>query len=285
MSFVYWLWWLLAGWWAAVRRTHAAAQWLALAGIGVLGVLGILALLDTRHAGHTPAPDDAPVPSALPQLDESTASDGAADPARTPAISGYRICLDPGHGGADPGAVFEFADGRILRESEVVLDIAVALGQRLEEQGAQVSLTRQTDVERDLEERAAHCNAAAADLTVSVHFNGVDDPSINGALALHSKASDEALANAMAAVLQDELFGSEQSDAIDFGSRHFGARVLRYTTMPAVLVEPAFLTHPDEAQALLAPTADTTSRRTQIVGALERGIHAYLQAADTRPSG
>jgi N-acetylmuramoyl-L-alanine amidase len=55
--------------------------------------------------------------------------------------------------------------------------------------------------------------------------------------------------------------------------------------MPTVLVGPAFLTHPAEAQALRAPTTDPTGRRAQIVRALERGIHAYLQDAGNREPG
>ncbi|MGD9893860.1 MAG: N-acetylmuramoyl-L-alanine amidase [Dehalococcoidia bacterium] len=192
-------------------------------------------------------------------------------------LAGRSICIDPGHGGAESGAAYVFDDGRTLREADVTLDISLALAQRLRAQGADVTLTRQSDLTLELANRAYLCNISGADIAISVHLNGVDNRAINGALALHGKASDIPLAEAMAGVMQSGLFSTARTDAIDFGARHFGARVLLYTTMPAVLVEPAFLTNPAEARSLLAPTADPTSRRAQIVRELERGVATYLR--------
>jgi N-acetylmuramoyl-L-alanine amidase len=193
------------------------------------------------------------------------------------SLAGRSICIDPGHGGAESGAAYVFDDGRTLREADVTLDMSLALAQRLRAQGADVTLTRQSDLTLELANRAYLCNISGADIAISVHLNGVDNRAINGALALHGKASDVPLAEAMAGVMQSGLFGTARADAVDFGARHFGARVLLYTTMPAVLVEPAFLTNPAEARSLLAPTSDPTSRRAQIVRELERGIGAYLR--------
>lgn len=193
------------------------------------------------------------------------------------SLAGSSVCIDPGHGGADPGTAYVFDDGRTLREADVALDMSLALAQRLRAQGVDVTLTRQSDLTLDLSNRAYLCNISGADIAISVHLNGVENRAVNGALALHGKASDKPLAETMAGVMQSGLFGSARADAIDFGARHFGARVLLYTTMPAVLVEPAFLTNPVEARSLLAPTSDPTSRRAQIVRELERGIVAYLR--------
>jgi N-acetylmuramoyl-L-alanine amidase len=193
------------------------------------------------------------------------------------SLAGRSICIDPGHGGAESGAAYSFDDGRTLREADVTLDMSLALAQRLRAQGADVTLTRQSDLTLELANRAYLCNISGADIAISVHLNGVDNRSINGALALHGKAGDVPLAEAMAGVMQSGLFGTARADAIDFGARHFGARVLLYTTMPAVLVEPAFLTNPAEARSLLAPASDPTSRRAQIVRELERGVRDYLR--------
>jgi N-acetylmuramoyl-L-alanine amidase len=193
------------------------------------------------------------------------------------SLAGRRICIDPGHGGADPGTAYIFEDGRTLREADIVLDISLALAQRLQAQGAAVTLTRRSDLTLDLSDRAYICNAARTEVAISVHLNGVDNRAVNGALALYAKPADQPLADVMAGVMQSGLFGSARADATNFGARHFGARVLLYTTMPAVLVEPAFLTNPVEARSLLAPAADPASRRAQIVRELERGIAAYLR--------
>ena len=192
-------------------------------------------------------------------------------------LSGRRICIDPGHGGSDPGAAFVFETGRTLREADVTLDIALLLAQRLRAQGAAVTLTRQTDLTLDLADRAVRCNLAGAEITVSVHLNGVDDRSVNGALALHGKPGDRTLAEVMAGILQSGLFGGRSTSAIAYGARPFAGRVLLYTAMPAVIVEPVFLTNPLEARALQAPASDPSSRRAQIAREVERGIVAYLR--------
>lgn len=193
------------------------------------------------------------------------------------SLAGRQICIDPGHGGADPGTAYVFEGGRTLREADVVLDMSLNLTRRLRGQGARVTLTRETDLTVDLSNRAYICNAAATEIAISVHLNGVENRAVNGALALYAKTDDKPFAEVMAGVMQSGLFGSARADATDFGARHFGARVLLYTMMPAVLVEPAFLTNPVEARNLLAPTSDATSRRAQIVREMERGIAAYLR--------
>ena len=206
---------------------------------------------------------------------------GLTPPATAPTSAGRtggrRVCLDPGHGGSDPGASFVFEGGRVLRESDVTLDMALALAARLRAQGLAVTLTRQDDSTVDLSERAVRCNLAGADLAVSIHLNGVDDRTVNGSLALWGKASDRAVAELMAGLMQNGLFGPRRDDVTAFGARPFAGRVLLYTAMPAVLVEPVFLTNPAEARLLLAATADPGSRRAQIVREVERGVLGYMR--------
>ena len=213
-----------------------------------------------------------PSPAAPPTARNAYSSGGAGG-----GLAGRRICVDPGHGGVDPGTAYVFENGRTLREADVTLDISLALAQRLRAQGAAVILTRQTDLTLELADRAYRCNAAGAELMVSVHLNGVDNPAINGALALYGTPAERPLAEVMAGVMQSGLFAGRGVDATSFGARQFPGRVLLYTSMPAVLVEPAFLTNPLEARALVAPTADPSSRRAQIVREIERGIVAYLR--------
>ena len=194
----------------------------------------------------------------------------------TGTLAGRRICLDAGHGGIDPGAIFALESGQLLRESEIALDITTTLAQRLRAQGAAVTLTRQTDILLDMPDRAARCNASGAEVTVSLHLNGFAERSVNGALALYGKPAEQALAELMASRMQAGLFGG-RGDAVAFGARKFESRLLSYTAMPAVIVEPAFLTNPAEARALATPAAVPGSRRDQIAREVERGILAYLR--------
>ncbi len=200
----------------------------------------------------------------------------AVSPAAGP-LTGKRICLDPGHGGAEePGAVFDFGSGQVLREADVTLDMARNLRAWLEADGATVTVTRSTDTYLGLDERAAICNAAGSDITVSLHLNGAN-PAIDGTLTLFYKPLDRPLAEPLALALQKGLTPTAPSRPFTaYGAREFDGRVLLQTVMPAVIVEPVFLTNPGEARALLAPTAQQDSRRHQIAVEIYRGIRMYF---------
>ena len=73
------------------------------------------------------------------------------------------IVIDAGHGGADPGAVFE---GR--QEKDDTLRLALAVGKILEENGQNVIYTRTTDVYQTPFQKATIGNEARADFFVSI---------------------------------------------------------------------------------------------------------------------
>jgi N-acetylmuramoyl-L-alanine amidase len=208
----------------------------------------------------------------------ATLADAPAAATKPGPLSGRRICLDAGHGGVEePGAVFEFDNGKLLREADVTLDITRSLRAWLVADGAAVTMTRSGDTFLGLDERAAICNISGADITVSMHLNGFRDPVFNGALALFFKMIDRRLADRLAAALQTGLAKNAPAGRFyNFGSQPFEGRVLLRTVMPAVIVEPVFLTNPGEARALLATTAQSDSRRNQIVLETYRGIRAYF---------
>ncbi len=116
------------------------------------------------------------------------------------------VCIDPGHGGEDLGNV-RVENGRIvLQEKDFVLEHSLMLAERLREKGFEVVLTRETDTEvnpsnedvngdgevapeggparteqlDDLQARVNICNLAAADLLVSVHYNGAENEFLSG---------------------------------------------------------------------------------------------------------
>lgn len=89
-----------------------------------------------------------------------------------------RIGIDPGHGGKKPGAVGLTG----LKEKEANLATALALKKYLEAQGADVEITRTTDVHIGIEDRASYLVSKGVDRVVSIHHNS-SDPEVNRTMA------------------------------------------------------------------------------------------------------
>src|SRR5690606_41106266 len=102
--------------------------------------------------------------------------------------------IDPGHGGTDPGAV---AGG--VRESDVALAHALAIGAALQAAGVAVLYTRAEDVGRTLASRARAANDAGAACFVSIHCNASVSTDPHGFQIFHATGSErgEALARAI----------------------------------------------------------------------------------------
>jgi len=91
------------------------------------------------------------------------------------------VVIDAGHGGKDPGAV-----GKIAREKDLTLKIALKVGQYIEEnmEDVEVIYTRKSDVSVELWKRAEIANEAEADLFISIHVNAHPRTSARGTLTL-----------------------------------------------------------------------------------------------------
>jgi len=87
------------------------------------------------------------------------------------------VVIDPGHGGKDPGAV-----GKIVKEKDVVLKVALKVGEYLKKEmpDLKVVYTRNNDTFVPLDTRAEVANKAKADLFVSIHANSISNPQIYG---------------------------------------------------------------------------------------------------------
>src|SRR2546428_2460496 len=84
-------------------------------------------------------------------------------------LSVRKVVIDPGHGGAQHGAVSESG----MAEKEISLDIALRLRRPLEGASFEVLMTRETDEAVGLDKRADFANASNADLFVSIHLNWI----------------------------------------------------------------------------------------------------------------
>ena len=153
------------------------------------------------------------------------------------------ICIDPGHGGKDPGAC---AGG--VREKDIALNVAKKIGAFLEARGCTVMLTRETDVFVELSDRARMANSAKAGLYVSIHCNSVEgNARATGMEVYHYTRVSEASKRA-ARVIYDKLL--PVCGLRGRGVKSQDLAVLRETAMPAVLVELGFISNPDDRRKL-----------------------------------
>ncbi len=171
------------------------------------------------------------------------------------------IIIDAGHGGRDPGAVYQ---GR--KESDDVLRLALALGDRLKQAGYNVLYTRTTDVYNTPYEKAVIGNNSGADLFVSLHRNSVDQPNTStGVETLVYK--DTGLPGELARNINAQL--SELGFADRGVIERPGLVVLRRTQMPAVLIEAGFINN-EEDNALFDEQLE------EIAGAIAQGIEETI---------
>lgn len=165
------------------------------------------------------------------------------------------ICVDPGHGGHDPGAI-----GGGHREADIVLEHSLALGTALERVGCVPLYTRTTDRYLELAARCRAANENGARVFVSLHCNASVNPRASGAWVLHQKGDQEsaALAARVAALMDAVIRPAEPGDAVPHPDKSgwTGDRslyVLRGTRMPALLIELGFITHEGDRARLLDP--------------------------------
>lgn len=148
-------------------------------------------------------------------------------------MADYRIALDAGHGGSDPGAVYK---GR--QEKDDTLDLTLAVGDILKKNGIDVYYTRTTDEYETPFKKATDANNSDADLFVSIHRNSSENPNqYSGVETL--VYSDTGLKAEVARNINNQLE--------DAGFKNLGVDerknlvVLKRTKMPAVLVEAGFI--------------------------------------------
>jgi N-acetylmuramoyl-L-alanine amidase len=177
----------------------------------------------------------------------------------------FRVVIDPGHGGPDPGAV----GIQGLRETDVVLDVSLQAAQLLQARGVSVQLTRTSEVDVDLPPRVALANSIGAHVFVSVHANALslDRPDVNGVETFYFEGGRS---QQLASLIQARLM------AVSAGTPDRGARpgrfyVIRRTTMPSSLVELGFVTGSLDAPRLADP-----GFRRRLAEALAAAILEFL---------
>ena len=218
----------------------------------------------------------------------------------------YTVAIDAGHGGPYYfGAAHSFADGSLLIEKDLNLDIALRLEALLKAAGYSTVLTRDGDgtltafdpsqyrasQRAELQARVDLVNAAAADILVSVHFNGSDDSSQAGTEVYYNPDRSFGPASyALASSVHDALLTAIRG--LGYEPRDRGVRNdaevggdptqphsfllgtdegFRASLMPGIIGEALFVSNEAEAALLMRDEA-----RQAIAAAYKAGIDAYF---------
>ncbi|MEM9484080.1 MAG: N-acetylmuramoyl-L-alanine amidase [Cyanobacteria bacterium P01_F01_bin.116] len=187
-------------------------------------------------------------------------------PEDLPRVNQRRIvvAIDPGHGGRDPGAVGIGG----LQEKQVIFPISQQVAAILREQGVDVVLTRNRDIELDLDPRVQIAERADADLFVSIHANAINlsRPDVNG---LETYYYSNAGARFARTVHDTVLRTMGMPDRRVRQARFY---VIRRTSMPAILIEVGFVTGAEDIHNLRDP-----EWRSRMANAIARGILTHIQ--------
>jgi len=156
--------------------------------------------------------------------------------------SGISVILDAGHGGGDGGTT----NGNAI-EKDINLAVVLKLKTLLENNGAKVYLTRDSDKRLSLSDRTYIGNSTSAKLFVSIHCNSVDgNESVSGMECYYHPKSDSSKKCA-------ELFLETAKNIGDIETRYTMAQnfqVLRDSSMSAILIEMGYLSNLNDRQRL-----------------------------------
>ena len=173
----------------------------------------------------------------------------------------YKIVLDAGHGGTDPGAIY-----KERKEKDDNLALTHAVGKILEDNGVDVVYTRTEDVYQTPFEKARIANQSGADYFISFHRNSSpEDNQYQGVEVLVYDKSG----------IKYEMAQNIVGALGELGFREIGVKerpglvVLRRTNMPALLVEAGFINNDQDNQLF-------DEKFTEIAGAISEAILGTL---------
>lgn len=172
--------------------------------------------------------------------------------ANTLPLLGKVIYLDPGHGGKDPGAVWDS-----IYESEINLEISLEIQKELEKNGAIVYLTRYGDYDlsanyaelrkrSDLSRRANIINRSKADIYLSIHLNSDISTTWKGAQVFYNSINDK---NEKIAKIMQEQLGKDLNSKREYKklNDHY---LYNRVKIPGILIEVGFISNANERYLL-----------------------------------
>jgi len=211
-------------------------------GIGVIGNPGLAGGFAT--VGFGPVAFENEMGSPIRSTPATAAANRIAGSSASSALSGVSILIDPGHGNGIDRGTHGYLNGRRIYESHMNMNVSLYLRSILQAMGANVSMTHGVhSTQSAVAARYRNVQYGNPNLVISVHFNGHENQGAHGIEVLHRR-------NCSASVhLATSVFNSlAEQTSLSGTSRYtpiypFGHPVLNNSQVPAILVEPGFMTN------------------------------------------
>ena len=188
----------------------------------------------------------------------------------------YIVCVDPGHGGTDPGK--GGINGQL--EKDINLAIAKKLKTYLEASDVTVVLTRDKDMGlyssgdahkkmADMRKRCQLIEEVKPDLVISIHQNSYHEEAIRGGQVFYYKTSVRG--KKLAQILQerfDYVLGDANKRQAKANDNYY---LLLHVKEPIIIAECGFLSNWEEAEKL-----ETKEYQDRLAWTLHMGIMEYL---------
>lgn len=153
-----------------------------------------------------------------------------------------KICIDPGHGGIDPGAINNY-----LKEKDITLKIALKTKNILEEYGFVTYVTRENDIYDSPKKKAIKSNKAKSDILISIHCNFSLDKEDGGIETISSGINNES--ERLAKIIQRNMV--EFTARKDRGVKtRDDSILLNYADMPSIIIKSGFISNEREKMLL-----------------------------------
>ena len=178
-------------------------------------------------------------------------------------IEHAKIVIDPGHGGDDPGAVVTFSE---KHEADHTLTTALLLKKELEDLGATVILTRDSDKSVSLENRAQLSNREQANAFISLHFDSGPNPNASGTTGYYFAATSENLAQTVNKYIARNLPVKSQ------GTKFQNFLVLRENKQPSILLELGYLNNVEDNKLI-----ESSEYQENIAKSIASALKEYFQ--------
>lgn len=198
----------------------------------------------------------------------------AGNPASKP-LQGIRIVLDPGHGGSSSGT---YGTIKGYYEKTATLDYSFILQRKLKALGAQVVMTRTTDILPDnptMATRTAYARNNGTDLLLSIHMNGSKASSANGCTLHYFNEYSHDVARRLTGTMRavEKRHGIGNREKVTIWSPFFMARL---HDCPAVLVECGFMTNAANMNKLI-----NSAYKNQLTDAIVEAVVGYFRSLPT----
>lgn len=149
-----------------------------------------------------------------------------------------KFCIDPGHGGSDPGAV----KGN-RKEKNDVLRLAKEVELLLKGQGHTVLLSRENDRAVSISQRCTLANAAGCDYFLSLHRNSSVGPATGSEIWVHSRATAKTVEQAKGILTRCCAIGGKNRGVKKGAVAYTDYGVNTGTDMPSALLELLFVSN------------------------------------------